>query len=204
VDDRVADRIAAEVNRPGRTFLFVEKLGMHSPYARNLPPAPAYAPRVSRIAGRQLDAERAQNVRDYVVGIWWRVDRFFQKLLPQIQRTGVLLIYTSDHGQALYDAGYEATNCSGANAARGEGIVPMLVFASDEPTRKVFQAAAAQRPNTATHHDVFPTLLWGMGFDPARTEPRYASTLLHIPMRTGRRFFVFSPFRERMQWVPVD
>jgi glucan phosphoethanolaminetransferase (alkaline phosphatase superfamily) len=204
VDDLVADRIAAEVNRPGRTFLFVEKLGMHSPYARNLPPDPAYAPRANRFLRSQVDAERAQTVRDYVVGVWWRVDRFFQKLLPQIQKPGVLLIYTSDHGQALYDAGYDATNCSGANAARGEGIVPMIVFAGDEQTREAFQAVAARRPNAATHQDVFPTLLWGMGFDPARTEPRYASSLLHIPERAARHFFVFSPFRDRIQWVGVD
>lgn len=204
VDDRVADRIAAEVNRPGKIFLFVEKLGMHSPYARNLPPDPGYAPETSGFHRPHLDPERALIVQDYVIGIWWRVDRFFQRLLPQIRRPGVLLVYTSDHGQALYDAGYEATNCSGVNAARGEGIVPMLVFASDDTARRTFQSAATKRPNAATHNEIFPTLLWAMGFNPDFTRPRYRSSLLNIPERASRRFFVFSPFRDEMEWVTVD
>jgi glucan phosphoethanolaminetransferase (alkaline phosphatase superfamily) len=116
----------------------------------------------------------------------------------------VLLIYTSDHGQALYDAGYEATNCSGSNAARGEGIVPLLVFASDKPVLEAFQASAAAHPNAATHNEIFPTLLWGLGFDPTATQPSYPSSLLNIPTRPSRRFFVFSPFHDVMQWVVVD
>jgi glucan phosphoethanolaminetransferase (alkaline phosphatase superfamily) len=203
-DDRVADLIIKEMARPEPTLLFVEKIGLHTPYRRNLPPNPGYVPRPGAVPHQDLDSERAANVRDYSVGVWWRVDRFFQRLLPAINKPGVLLIYTSDHGQALYDKGYEASNCSGSNAAKGEGMVPLFVFAGDQPFRQAFQTSAARSFNKATHSDVFPTLLWAMGFDPNLVQPRYTDGLLEIPAHRTRRFFVFSPFGNEMQWVPVD
>jgi glucan phosphoethanolaminetransferase (alkaline phosphatase superfamily) len=204
VDDRVADRIIQELKRPEPTLMFVEKIGLHSPYQRSLPQDPKYVPGPGTVPHQDLDPVRATNVRDYSVGVWWLVDRFFQRLLPAINRPGVLLIYTSDHGQALYDGGYDGTHCSGPNATKGEGMVPLLVFAGDEPARKAFQVAAAHSFNKAAHSDIFPTLLRAMGFDPSFVRPKYAGGLLDIPANRKRRFFVFSPFGKEMQWVPVD
>lgn len=203
-DDRVADRIVKEVERPGPALLFVEKIGLHTPYQRNLPPDAGYAPAPGAVPHQDLDTARATTVRDYSVGIRWRVDRFFERLLPAIDKPGVLLIYTSDHGQALYDGGYDASNCSGPNAVKGEGLVPLFVFAGDEPLRRTFQASAARSPNKASHADIFPTLIWAMGFDPDMVRPPYSGGLLQIPAHRTRRFFVFSPFQSSIDWVPVD
>jgi lipid A ethanolaminephosphotransferase len=204
VDNRVAERLIEELNEPGPAVLFVEKLGLHTPFERNVPPSAEYVPGPAAVPHRNLDAERAGHVRDYSVGVWWRVDQFFQRVLPAITRPGVLLIYTSDHGQALYEGGYDGSNCSGRNAVKGEGLVPLFVFATDEATRQVFQAAAARSFNKAAHSDIFPTLLWAMGFDPVRVEPGYSGGLLAVPENRQRRFFVFSPFAEAMEWVTVD
>jgi lipid A ethanolaminephosphotransferase len=205
VDDRVADRIIEEINRPGRTFLFVEKIGLHSPYARNLPPDLLRSAVTGGVSLRpDLDPSRARVVREYILGVGWRVDRFFQRLLPAIHEADVLVIYTSDHGQALYDAGYDASNCSGPEAAQGEGVIPLLVFASNDAALKAFQASAARRQDAATQGDIFPTLLWAMGFDRTATTPAYATSLLDIPARASRRFFVFSPFQNTVQWVTVN
>ena len=203
-DDRVVDRVLAELERPERTMMFVEKIGLHSPYHRNLPPDVSYVPRFSTASDRDLDPARERNVLDYVVGVWWRVDRFFERLLPALQNSDVLLIYTSDHGQALYDAGFEATNCSGPNAAKGEGLVPLLVFAGRPSLNDAFRLSADRSFNRATHSEIFPTLLWGMGFDPARVTPAYSPGLLQPLAKRARRFFVFSPFTDRMHWVAVE
>lgn len=203
-DDRLADLIVQKLERDEPALLFVEKIGLHTPYRRNLPTNPGYAPSPAALTHQDLDPERAGVVKDYSVGIWWRVDRFFQRLLPAIDKPGVLLIYTSDHGQALFDGGYDATNCSGANAVRGEGLVPLFVFASDPALRETFQAAATRSYNRAAHSDIFPTLLWAMGLDPSLMRPPYSRGLLDIPRDRHRRFFVFSPFASEMTWIGVD
>ena len=203
-DDRVADRIIEEVGRPGPLLMFVEKIGLHTPYQRNLPPAPEYVPGPGSVPNRNLDLARAENVKQYSIGIRQRVDKFFERLLPAIDRHGVLLIYTSDHGQALYDGGYDASNCSGPYAVVGEGLVPLLAFAGDEGTRRLFQAAAERSFNRAAHSDIFPTLLWAMGFDVSLVKPQYPVGLLAVPNERKRRFFVFSPFGEDIHWVAVD
>lgn len=204
VDNRVADEIVAELKSPGPALLFVEKIGVHVPYARNLPPNPGYSPARLTAGNSEPDAARASLLREYSIGIWHRVDRFFERLLPAIEGERVLLIYTSDHGQALFEGGYEASNCSGTNAVRGEGLVPLFVFSTDETLLKTFQESAARSSNRAMHSDIFPTLLWAMGFELAAVEPRYSPGLLDLPTVRTRRFFVFSPFTDRMNWIDVD
>jgi len=197
--------VAAWTQRPGRGFLFVEKIGVHVPYERNLPDTTPRAPGPEAVLGRQLDSMRAASVRDYVAGVSLRVDDFFRRLLPSLTRPGTLLIYTSDHGQALYDGAYDAANCTGADAVKGEGLVPLLVFASDPDTQRVFQESARVSRDRRSHSDIFPTLLWAMGFDPAAVQPGYEGGLLAVPAPDRvRRFFVLSPFVERIKWVRVD
>ena len=205
IDNRLAAEVVAWAQRPGPGFLFVEKIGIHVPYERNLPAGTLQAPDVQSTLGRTLDAVRAADVRNYLAGVRLRVDDFFQRLLPTLTQPGILLIYTSDHGQSLYDGPYDASNCTGPGAVKGEGMVPLLVFASDEHARLKFQEAARVSRNRRAHSDIFPTLLWAMGFDPAAVQPPYAGGLLDTPPANRvRRFFVLSPFAERLNWVRVD
>jgi len=205
IDNKLASEVMAWVQRPGPGFLFVEKIGLHVPYERNLPAEIPQAPDVQPVLGRKLDGARAAAVRNYVAGIRLRVDDFFRRLLPTLTRPGTLLIYTSDHGQSLYDGPYDAGNCTGPGAVKGEGMVPLVVFASDEDTRLQFQDAARLSRDRRSHSDIFPTLLWAMGFDAAAVQPRYEGGLLDTPpSHRVRRFFVLSPFAERLNWVHVD
>lgn len=113
-----------------------------------------------------------------------------------------LVIYTSDHGQALYDGHYEATNCSGPGAAMGEGIVPLIVIGSGGEV--AFHSSAKLWSNRGTHADIFPTILWALGIDPTLVNPPYERGLLGQPPARQRRFFVDSPFQTAMQWVDVN
>jgi glucan phosphoethanolaminetransferase (alkaline phosphatase superfamily) len=203
-DDRLAELMLAEFDKPGPSFLFVEKMGMHTPYQTNLPDAPSYQPKAGSLPHPEFTGTRAADVRDYVIGIWWRTDRFFQRVLPAVDKPGVLLIYTSDHGQSMYDGGYDATACSGTNAVKGEGVVPLFVFAGDPAVRAEFQAAAMHSFNRAAHTDIFPTLLSAMGFDPELVEPPYGGGLLNVPSERRRHFFVFSPFTPSVNWVNTE
>ena len=98
-----------------------------------------------------------------------------------------------------------SAHCTGPGAVKGEGMVPLFVFASDEDTRLQFQEAARVSRNRRSHSDIFPTLLWAMGFDAASVQPRYEGSLLDTPPSNRvRRFFVLSPFAERLNWVRLD
>lgn len=206
IDNKLAADVAAWAARPGHGFLFVEKVGLHVPYERNLPDPVPTTPDPRALLGRTLDARRALTVTNYVAGVRLRVDEFFRRVLPSLTQPGVLLIYTSDHGQSLYDGNYEGTHCAGANTAvKGEGLVPLLVFASDEDARLQFQSAARASRDRRSHSDIFPTLLWAMGFEPADVQPRYEGGLMeNAPPNRMRRFFVLSPFVDRIRWIPVD
>jgi hypothetical protein len=84
-------------------------------------------------------------------------------------------------------------------------MVPLFVFASDEGVRLKFQEAARLSRDRRTHGDIFPTLLWAMGFEAASVQPRYEVSLLDTPPSDRvRRFFVLSPFTDRLNWVQVD
>lgn len=203
-DDHIADRVAKELAKPGPVFIFVEKIGLHSPYKRGLPDNPQYSPRPDTIPYASTNQKRNLDVRDYLIGIWSRVDSFFERLFPAINKPGVLTIYTSDHGQSLYQGGYDATHCSGKNAVKGEGLIPLFVIAGDPDIRKLFNKSAARSFNKATHSDIFPTLLWALGFDTDLVKPKYSKGLNGIPDERDRRFFLYHPFKKKMDWISVD
>jgi hypothetical protein len=202
VDDRVAELVWSALAKPGPVFAFVEKIGVHTPYAQNIAPHFQYDPKVS--FSSKLSPDRRQEVVTYLRAIRSRVDRFFQQLSPLFDLPGVLVIYTSDHGQSMFDGGYDVTSCSGSNAVKGEGLVPLFLISGSPDSQVDFQAAARSGFNRATHSDIFPTLLSAMGFEPQLVQPPYRSSLTNIAQGRLRRFFVFSPFTNDIQWVKVD
>ena len=203
-DDHIADRVSEELAKPGPVFIFVEKIGLHTPYPRSLPKNPEYEPNASTVPFASTNPTQSADVKDYLIGVWSRVDLFFERLFPALNQSDVLAIYTSDHGQALYEGGYDAMHCSGKNASKGEGLVPLFLFAGDQKIRKSFRSAAKRSYNKASHSDIFPTLLWAMGFDPELVKPKYSRGLANIPDNRKRRFFIFHPFKKTMDWIPVD
>ena len=73
------------------------------------------------ISGSKLDPARRSIVIVLRRALRWSVDGFFERILPQAIRDDVLIIYTSDHGQALFDGGYDTQHCSlGTRIADGE------------------------------------------------------------------------------------
>ena len=209
IDNKLATEVVAWARRPGPGFLFVEKIGLHVPYERNLPAGiSAGAGRAARAWGgktrRRTRGRHRQELRGR--GIRLRVDDFFRRLLPTLTRPGTLLIYTSDHGQSLYDGPYDAGNCTGPGAVEGQGMVPLVVFASDADTRLQFQDAARALAETGD-----PTATsfrrcsgrWGSTRRRDSLATR-AAGLDTPPSHRVRRFFVLSPFAERLNWVHVD
>ena len=203
-DDRIADRLAEELAKPGPAFIFVEKIGVHSPYKRQIADDPAYSPTPTSIPYLGVDDARADNMKDYLTGLWSRVDGFFKIAYPALNQPNVFTVYTSDHGVANYQGGYDATHCSGKNAHWGEGVVPLFIFTGDENTKSIFAESALRSYGKANHMDIFPTLISAMGFDPSLVEPNYEAGLVDIPPDRKHRFFIFFPFQDIVEWINID
>lgn len=180
IDDVMAEKLKQVLNDPADTSVLLQKFGIHPPYSNGVRPSLGYVPGDNNIPNKQLSDDRKENVRQYASAIFSRVDRFFEILGDSLNRPDVLAIYTSDHGQAMYDGDYEATHCTGKNATVGESYVPMLAFTGDPEFKRLLIQSSEKSKDRTTHEDIFGTLLIAMGFDPTKTTPAYNSNLLSV------------------------
>jgi arylsulfatase A-like enzyme len=118
----------------------------------------------------------------YDNGILYNVNTFFTRLLPDPAHfpTNTLILYTSDHGQTLFENGADWLHC---NNTRAEASVPLLVLGQ-----------LKTEPDTtypASHSSILPTLLDWIGVpETARLHPYAPSLLTATPASPAHRFFI--------------
>lgn len=194
IDAQVAEKIRQELDAPGPTLILVEKLGSHFPYSLTAPPDSAYEPAgIDQLPAARDPARRAA-LRDYMRSTRNSVDSFLELLFPKFTSPGTLAIYTSDHGQSMFEGGYEATHGSMANVHPGEGRVPILVFSGDPAFNEKMRAAARAGYDRASHFEIFPTLLLAMGFAQEWTGQHYGASLFEVPGNRRRQFLAGNLF----------
>ena len=204
-DNQVATRLNELLSRPGKYFIFVEKIGLHAPYGTAIAGLnSSYEPAPSSVLHPEFPDLWKASILDYLKGVHLRVDEFFARSWSSLRRPDVLAIYTSDHGQQMREGGYPASHCSGVNAVKGEGLVPLFLTTGNEILLSAFRASAEKARGRTNHNDIFPTLIWAMGFDPSRVLPAYSPGLVDVPLSRVRRFYVGHPFRKTPDWITVD
>ena len=204
IDDVAAARLMEVMAVPQSQFIYVEKNGVHSPYENNVPANFVFEPAGLNKLPKPLTADQRGKVAIYLRAIKWRVDRFFEAILPSLIREDVLVIYTSDHGQAMFEGGYEASHCTQINPNIGEALVPLIAFTGNSEISAKLQAEAVRAHDRASHFEIFPTLLTAMGYDPAWTASKFGPGLLSVPVERKRRFSSTQPLKPRAIWIPVD
>jgi glucan phosphoethanolaminetransferase (alkaline phosphatase superfamily) len=199
-----ADRLVELLRRDESMLIYVNKWGIHPPYGKSVPPDFDYVP--SFLGARLPDeARRRESLRDYHKAMRWSVDEFFARVLPAVEQSDAVVVYTSDHGQALYEKGYELSHCSlTPDLALGEVYVPLFLAASSASVREMYREAAGRRFNRASHFEVFPTLLGLMGYSREWVEPRYGANLLDFRPERPRGFLLGTFYSPGAYWVPVD
>lgn len=110
-------------------------------------------------AGRRTDASRLD--RD-----------FFSHVTRDIDLSGVLLIYTSDHGQDLTN---RSTHCN-PEPLDLEYSVP-LVAVTRVPALFELVGNGDRMRDRASHLNIFPTLLYAFGYGRDWLEAEYGPTL---------------------------
>ena len=147
--------------------------------------------------GQTLDRE----ITLYPNAITWSVDEFFKHLLPAVDLSKTLIIYTSDHGQSLLPGHF--THCSTTpNAPPSEAYVPLFATTSVPEFKRGLEKGAAGDFGRFSHFEVFPTLLLAMGYDTGWVSRTYGPSLMDPPSR-DRKFMIGSP-RLHPMMIPAD
>ncbi|AOY87717.1 hypothetical protein BKP64_05765 [Marinobacter salinus] len=201
--DTVArDRLTELLKQPGKTFIMLNKSGIHFPYFRSYPKdfklfTPALDP------GEPMN-DRERSLNSYMNGVRWSVDDWFRNLLSEREVfRKYVIIYTSDHGQNIVDDGTLATHCR-PRANRFEGIVPMMVFSNDSEILEQFEASQTTNYDQTSHFQVFPTLISLAGYNELWVRNHYGASLKE-PVGTPPEFFVGDAFGRGSvrEWVPI-
>jgi glucan phosphoethanolaminetransferase (alkaline phosphatase superfamily) len=185
---------------PQPMLIAVNKFGTHTNYNDAMPPGFTYETKRDD-SGSKLDPERRSIVSTYDKALRWSVDGFFKRILPQAIRDDVLIIYTSDHGQALFDGGYDTQHCGlGTRVADGESYVPLFAVTGSKPFLADLQREADRSFNRASHFEIFPTILMAMGYDSSWSTQRYGPSLFNVPHDRKRGFLIGGFYSPTAKW----
>ncbi|MDO9440004.1 MAG: sulfatase-like hydrolase/transferase [Beijerinckiaceae bacterium] len=202
-DMLVAAKLKEKLSREGRNFVYVNKWGAHFPYHVNFPGAsrvPAnlrsvvnYAFKTDKLFRpyQSSNDDHAPEIADYEKSIAWNVDAFFAELSGVIDREDTIVVYTSDHGQSLWENGHKLTHCSVDRPHPAESFVPIIVFTAQPQWRSALSAQAAAGFSRYTHAAVLPTVLTALGVDQDWLRANANASLLEAPA-APRRFMIFN------------
>jgi glucan phosphoethanolaminetransferase (alkaline phosphatase superfamily) len=175
-DAAIVNVIANAVDKSPKTFIYANKIGVHFPYANRYPLSETYYTPAHLPGESQTDLEKTKNA--YKNGIRWAVDKFFQNLLAKLKGKNYLIIYVSDHGENLD----QAERCSGhgslINASSLEAKIPLIVFSDNPKLLEQFKNNLENKFNKSSQFDVFPTVLWALGYDPKWISTTFGPNLL--------------------------
>jgi glucan phosphoethanolaminetransferase (alkaline phosphatase superfamily) len=193
LDGTAADSLREVLKSQDRAFVYLDKFGAHFPYYDTYPPNLRRFP----IDGDPREAIRTRDgIRAvYKNAIAWTVDEFFKKVLTDLDLSDTLIIYTSDHGQNLLEGdavNYKVSHCStGSKVQKGEAYVPLFAVTTKQPFRQMVRTSAKRSAGRASHYEIFPTLLYSMGYDKHWIAENYGPSLLDIDPGRRRSFLTF-------------
>ncbi|MBI5838653.1 MAG: sulfatase-like hydrolase/transferase [Chloroflexi bacterium] len=152
LDFLAADRLREIVDGSTGNFIVVNKRGVHYLYENNYPPSAAvWIPTPASPADYEIHADQTANAFDNA--ILYNVNGFFTRLFPNAAELGsytanTTYLYTSDHGETLYEDGSRVNHCTGT---RHETRVPLIIFGKlPNPVDTTYRAS---------HSNILPTLL---------------------------------------------
>lgn len=161
-DAQIARAIRAQLQTPGYKFAYVVKRGAHFAYEGYYP--------------RTFDPYIHSRSVSYAAAIRYTTSGFVDAVLEGIDRSRVLILYTSDHGQRLDGSGTSHCNYS-PNA--GEYSVPIAVYAGKPKWVERLKGVTLDPVGLLSHAQIFPTLLIAMGYAEPKVVQEYGVPLFN-------------------------
>lgn len=200
LDDRLTDIVLRELEPDAPVLIYANKNGAHFPYDLSYPEkARVFRPTMTETADTS-----ASRIRSYRNVIRWSVDRILRRLIEQAPLDDTVIIYTSDHGQALNPE--RLTHCSVDRPDPREGLVPLFVITGNAALRAQFRAAANASRGHGSHFSIAPTVLELLGYDAAAVAGAQGPSLLTKSVRAAEFTSgdVFGLFSDEPNRHPVD
>lgn len=172
------------------TFTVVFKHGSHFNYASNYPPWAAYD-QPSAAPDDRLVSDQTATTNAYHNSVRYATDRFFRQADSLFVERDILFVYTSDHGQNLFDDPDNIiTHCVARRAHPSMAAVPLWLW-SPRPEHVAWLRASIPAANYghATHFAIPPTLLTLFGYEADRP-PGFREPSLFEPIDTGPRKYL--------------
>lgn len=160
-DELLAEEIINYLHQNDGSFVYVVKSGSHFPWKNNYPmDEEIFKP--SMVANESIfSSDSLLRLNTYLNSIRWKTDHFFQFLLKDTSiLENTIIMYTSDHGQALNGASNQ-THCSTYNPDSDEGIVPLIYFTDNIPKLNELLSKSSRH----YHEEILSLTLLAMGYD---------------------------------------
>ena len=201
LDFKLLEVIKQELRSEQPVFIYANKNGAHFPYDEGYPKSQAvFGPTVAQAGEDRIDTR----VNSYFNVIKWSVDGFFAKLFDQLDLRDTAIVYTSDHGQALYNN--QLTHCSVSDPDPREGLVPLFAMTDNQALNERFQRGARLNKNKASHFSIQPTILELMGYKKQQISKLFGPSMFVAgparPQFTSGD--IFGVFRQKVRWTPLD
>lgn len=159
-DRAIAARLNAMMKDDVKSFIYVILRGVHFQYRDHFP------------AG--LIPADSSVMRQYETALNYSKRGFFDRLLDDVEREGVAIIYTSDHGQNIEEG--VLPHCSRSPVA-DELRTPLIAFLPDRLSARYGEPITTARSAS----QIFPATLSWMGYDRQQAERRYDRDLDRPP-----------------------
>ncbi len=167
-DFAAAESIREIVGQSVGNFIVLNKRGVHFLYEHSYPAD--YGVWLPTPPDEDYRSYPELVVNAYDNGVLFNVNAFFEHLFPDegaVTHNATYVIYTSDHGQTLFEGGVDWLHC---NYTHQEATVPLILIG------EVSQALDTTYP--ASHRNIFPTILDLMGVPDTARSMGYAPSLL--------------------------
>lgn len=201
-DHKFVSQIDKILKNGKKNFIYMNKRGAHFPYIESYETDRAkFLPQME--SGDALGNSKEELVNSYKNAVWWNTDEFF-KLLMSIDLEDSFIFYTSDHGQNLMDSGIQ-THCNTRQPHGSEGDVPIFLIPTEKRKKEV-QGWKRVSHNKTSHFQIFPTILFTMGYAPLEVIDEYGPGLNQKPFHPQE--FSSGPimpkFGKKVEWNSIN